>query len=103
MEVRTRIIYEAVKNYNKYVDDFYVSRGAINFYDRGTLPQQYGQYSENYNPYVEFNLKGLYEQEVLDICKDSTFCGIWQADLSSMQCDTLSYSVNSSKNRKSQH
>ena len=78
MEVRTRIIYEAVKNCDKYLDDFYVSRGAVNFYDRGTLPQQYGQYSENYNPYVEFNLKGLYEQEVLDICKDSTFCGIWQ-------------------------
>ena len=35
MEVRTRIIYEAVKNYNKYLDDFYVSRGAVNFYDRG--------------------------------------------------------------------
>ena len=47
-------------------------------YDRGTLPQQYWQYSDNYNLYVEFNLKGLYEQEVLDICKDSVFCGIWQ-------------------------
>ena len=78
MEVRTRIIYEAVKNCDKYLDDFYVSRGTVNFYDRGTLPQQYGQYSANYNPYVEFNLKGLYEQEVLDICKDSAFCGIWQ-------------------------
>ena len=78
MEVRKRIIYEAVKNCDKYLDDFYISRGAVNFYDRGTLPQQYGQYSANYNPYVEFNLKGLNEQEVLDICKDSAFCGIWQ-------------------------
>ena len=45
---------------------------------RGTLPEQYGQYSDNYNPYVQFNLKRLYEQEVLDICADGAFCGIWQ-------------------------
>ena len=64
-----------MQNYNKYLDDFNLSRGAANFYDRGTLPEQYQQYSDNYNPYVQFNLKGLYEQEVLDIC---AFCGIWQ-------------------------
>ena len=78
MEIQTRIIYEAVQNYNKYLDDFYVIRGAVNFYDRGTLPEQYGQYSDNYNPYVQFNLKGLYEQEILDICADGAFCEIWK-------------------------
>ena len=65
--IRTRIIYKAMQNYDKYLDC-----------KRGTLPEQYGQYSDNYNPYVQFNLKGLYEQEVLDICADGTFCGIWQ-------------------------
>ena len=73
MEIWTRIIYKAVQNYDKYLDEFYVSRGAVNFYERGTLPEQYGQYSGNYNPYVQFNLKGLYEQEVLDICADGAF------------------------------
>ena len=70
------IIYEAVQNYDKYLDEFYVSRGTVNFYDRGTLPEQYAQYSENYNPHVTFNLKELYEQEVLDICKDTSYMGI---------------------------
>ena len=61
MEIRTRIIYEAVQNYEKYLDDFYVSRGAVNLYERGPLPEQYRQYSDNYNPYVQFNLKRLYK------------------------------------------
>ena len=36
-EIRVRIIYEAVQNIDKYLDDIYVSRGATNFYERGTL------------------------------------------------------------------
>ena len=42
MEVRTRIIYEAVKNCDKHLDDFYISRGAVNFYDRGTYLNNMG-------------------------------------------------------------
>ena len=68
MEMRVRIVYEAVHNYQKYLDEFYVSQGAVNFYARGTLPEQYAQYSDNYNPDVTFNFNSLYEQEVLDIC-----------------------------------
>ena len=61
-----------------YLDDNYVSNGAHNFYDRGTLPEQYAQYSDNYNPHAAFNLAGLYKQKVLDICKDGAYMGIWQ-------------------------
>ena len=32
-EIRVRIIYEAVQNIDKYLDDIYVSRGATNFYE----------------------------------------------------------------------
>ena len=78
MEMRVRIVYEAVQNYDKYIDDFYVSNGAVNLYARGTLPEQYVQYSENFNPYFTFNLREIYEQEVLDICQDGAFMGIWQ-------------------------
>ena len=31
-----------------------------------------------YNPYATFNMVQLYKEEVLDICKDGTFMGIWQ-------------------------
>ena len=65
-------------NMGQYLDDNYVSNRAHNFYDRGTLPEQYAQYSDNYNPHVAFNMLQLYKREVLDICSDGTFMGIWQ-------------------------
>ena len=74
-ELRVRIIYEAVQNIEKYVDHNYVSIGAHHFYEHGTLPEQYAQH---YNPYATFNMLQLYKEEVLDICKDGTFMGIWQ-------------------------
>ena len=78
MEIRVRIIYEAVLNMGQYLDDNYVSNGANNFYDRGTLPEQYAQYSDNYNPHVAFDMLKLYKREVMDICCDGAFMGIWQ-------------------------
>ena len=74
MEIRVHIIYEAVMNMGQYFDD----NGAHNFYDRGTLPEQYAQYSDNYNPHVAFNMLQFYKREALDICSDGTFMGIWQ-------------------------
>ena len=50
-EIRVRLIYEAVKNIEHYLDDNYVSIGAHNFYSDGTLPEQYAQYSDNFNPH----------------------------------------------------
>ena len=77
-EIKVCIIYEAVQNIDKYLDDIYISRGATKFYERGTLPEQYAQYSDNYNPHASFDMMRLYKQEVLDICKDGAFMGIWQ-------------------------
>ena len=77
-EIRVHIIYEAVQNIDKYLDDIYVSRGATNFYEPGTLPEQYAQYSDNYNRHASFDMMRLYKQEVLDIYKDGAFMGIWQ-------------------------
>ena len=78
MEIRVCIIYEAVLNMGQYLDDNYVSNETHNFYDRGTIPEQYAQYSDNYNPHVAFNMLNLYKREVLDICSDGAFMGIWQ-------------------------
>ena len=77
-EMRVYIMYEAVQNIDKYLDHNYVSVGAHNFYECGTLPKPYAQYSYNYNPHVTFNMQRLYKEEVLDICKDGAFMGIWQ-------------------------
>ena len=63
---------------NHFLDHDYVSHGAHNFYDRGTLPEQYAQYSDNYNPANTFNLMRLYKREVLDICHYGVYMGIWQ-------------------------
>ena len=80
MEIRVRIIYEAIKNLQSYLDDNYVSVGAVNFYTHATLPEQYAQYSANYVPSTDIPLDilALYRQEVLDICKDGAYMGIWQ-------------------------
>ena len=79
-EIHAHIVYEAVINMDSYLDNIYVSIGARNFYDRGTLPEQYVQYSDNYilNTGVELDAVALYKQEVLDITKNRAFMGIWQ-------------------------
>ena len=77
-EMRVHIINKAVRNMDKYLDHNYVSVGAHNFYQQGTLPEQYAQYSDNYNPDATFNVVRLYKEELLDICKDGAFMGIWQ-------------------------
>ena len=58
-EIRVRIVYESVRNIDKYFDHIYLSKGAHHFYERGTLPDQYAQYSENYNPHGTFNMVRL--------------------------------------------
>ena len=77
-ELRVCIIYKAVKNIEKYLDHNYISIGAHNFCECGTLQEQYAQYSDNYNPYATFNMVRLYKEEVLDICNDGAFTGIWK-------------------------
>ena len=77
-EIRVRLIYEAVKNIKYYLDDNYLSIGAHNFYTHGTLPEQYAQYSDNFNPHVTFNMTQLYKREVMDITTDGAYMGIWQ-------------------------
>ena len=60
-EFRVCIIYEVVLNVAMYLDDNYLLNGAHNFYDCGTLPEQYAQYSNNYNPHATFNMVKLYK------------------------------------------
>ena len=61
-----------------YLNNTYLGRGATNFYCRGTLCDQYAMYSDNYNPNAPLNVEAIYMCEVLDICKDGAYMGIWQ-------------------------
>ena len=80
MKICVQIVYKAIKNLQSYLDDNYVSVGAVNFYTRATLPEQYTQYSDNYvpNTSIPLDVLALYRQEVMDICKDGAYMGIWQ-------------------------
>ena len=80
MEIRVRIVYEAIKNLQSYLDHNYISVGAVNFYDHGTLPEQYALYSDNFIPNtgIPVDVLDLYRQEVMDINKDGAYMGIWQ-------------------------
>ena len=80
MEIRVRLVYEAILNINSYVDDIYVSVGARHSYDRATLTEQYAQYSDNFIPNTgrPIDVLDIYKKEVMDIRKDGAFMGIWQ-------------------------
>ena len=80
MEIRVRLVYEAILNINSYVDDIYVSVGARHSYDRATLTEQYAQYSDNFilNTGRPIDVLDIYKREVMDIRKDGAFMGIWQ-------------------------
>ena len=77
-EIRTRIIYESVQNMDRYLDNAYLQMGANHVYQRGSLTQQYAMYSDNYEPHVDLDIANIYKCEVLDICKDGAYMGIWQ-------------------------
>ena len=80
MEICVQSVYEAIKNLQSYLDDNYVHVGIVNFYDHATLPDQYAQYSDNYvlNTGIPLDVVAMYKQEVMDICIDGAYTGIWQ-------------------------
>ena len=77
-EIRTRIIYKSVQNMDMYLDNAYLEMGANHVYQRGSLAQQYAMYSDNYEPNVVLDIANIYKCEVLDICTDGAYMGIWQ-------------------------
>ena len=61
-----------------YLDNAYLQMGANHVYWRGSLAQQYTMYSDNYEPNVVLDIANIYKCEVLDICTDGVYMGIWQ-------------------------
>ena len=76
-EICVRIVYEAVQNMAKYLDNAYVSIGAHHFYRRATLIQTFAMYTEDFNPLVPLDVVKLYKQEVMEIRKLAGYMGIW--------------------------
>ena len=77
-EMRVRIVYEAIQNMDKHIDNQYVNIGAQNFYGRATLIEQFAMYTEEFRPNIPLDVLNFYKKEVMEICKPSGYCGIWQ-------------------------
>ena len=75
-EIYVRIVYEAVQNMAKCLDNCYVSIGAHHFYWRATLVQTFAMHSEDFNPLVSFDVVKLCKQEVMEIRKLAGYMGI---------------------------
>lgn len=80
VEMRVRLVYEAVINKQWYLNEEYVKRGAEIIHKRGTTIQQWAMFAKNYDPTSRepLNVPATYKQEVLDICHDSEYTGMWQ-------------------------
>ena len=73
-----RIVYEAIQNMDKYLDNQYVSISAQNFCGRATLVEQFAMYAEEFCPNTPLDVLDLYKKEVMEICKLGGYCGIWE-------------------------
>ena len=78
IELRVRIIYKAVLNMNYYLINRHLSRGCNIVYRRGGPSKQLAMYSSSYSAQEVLNIPEVYKQEVLEITKDSAYCGLWQ-------------------------
>ena len=61
-----------------YLNDEYVSKGASVVHHRGNTVDQIAMFSENYNPLQRLPNEEYFKLEVLDICMDGAYMGMWQ-------------------------
>ena len=77
-EFRVQIIYKLVLNYNKYIDNEYMSIGANVIHRRGTTVEQIAMFAESYIRNTPVNVEKEFKAEVKGLCKDGTYMGLWQ-------------------------
>ena len=78
VEMRVRLVYEAVLNAKYYISNRYLSRGCNIIYRRAGPCKQIAMYSTFYDPSIPLDVVDIYKREVLDVAKDGTYCGLWQ-------------------------
>ena len=65
-------------NYNKYIDNEYISRGASVIHRRGTTVEQIAMFAESYIPNTPVNVEKEFKTEVKGLCKDGKYIRLWQ-------------------------
>ena len=78
IELRVRLLYEAILNAKHYLSNRYLSKGSNIVYRRGGPVKQIAMYSESYNPTEELDVVKIYKEEVMKIAQDGNYCGLWQ-------------------------
>ncbi|WAR09748.1 VRTN-like protein [Mya arenaria] len=78
-EMREIIVCELLKNSDKYLDNQYISKG-MDPHGYPDVAKTFSSYSELYkgNPLNKQSIRKLFELEVLSICKNRTYMGLWQ-------------------------
>ena len=75
LEFRSRIAIEAITNKQLYLNDTYLMLGRPSS-DGMSLSKKYSIYSQCYDP--KKSIKEIYEEEILTICKNEAYMGLWQ-------------------------
>ena len=80
-EMRGLITYEGVVNKIHYLNNDYLSYGAVRCYKRANLLQVFSHYSDVFIPgdvLTPTVIQRTYEGELLEVANSCTYCGIWQ-------------------------
>ena len=82
LEVRSRIVIEAVNGIEEYLDSKYLEVGAQAIHEKASIAEVLAQYSESYSPTLlpltDTKIRKLYQDEVVQISKPGTYMGLWQ-------------------------
>ena len=62
----------------RYIDNNYICKGATVIHCRGNTVMQIARFSDNYNPSKSLNIRNIYQNEILGICKIGSYMGLWQ-------------------------
>ena len=80
-EIRLLLVIEGVRNKVYYLDNKYLSLGALCIHRRGTFQRQYALFSDQQYPNtgnVEDIVETIYETEMMQRRLDGNFMGMWQ-------------------------
>ena len=76
MEIRVRIIIEAVRRKPFYLNDTFLRLGLSPTTPVRSLSEMYSVYSQCYSN--QKTVEEIYEDEVLTFCQDEAYMGLWQ-------------------------
>lgn len=77
--MRGRITYEGILNKREYLSNIYLCKGANKVYKSTALVDVIAQYSGQYvGMGGQYSAEQGYEEEMLQVARHGTFCGLWQ-------------------------